>query len=67
MFPLPSALPPNQQGSSINNSGLQLRELQDKTLFKKEFLGKPKDNRGGKKSRKLPEAETSGTFTYRKH
>ena len=33
-------------GFSINNGGL---ELQD-TFFKKEFLGKPKDSRGGKKN-----------------
>lgn len=48
MFPLPSALPPNQLGFSINNGGL---ELQD-SFFKKEFLGKLKDSRGGKKIKK---------------
>ena len=31
-----------------NNSRLQLKELQDKNLFKLQFLGKPKNNRRGK-------------------
>ena len=42
------SLPSTSTCLLYNNSRLQLKELQDKNLFKMQFLGKPKNNRRGK-------------------
>ena len=62
MFPLPKALPPNEQGCCINNSGLQ-RGAARLILSKKEFLGKPKDNTEREKKKTTPGREALGTYT----
>lgn len=60
------SLSPQQKELKINNSGLQLRDLQD-TDSKDEFLGKPQNKWRNKISKTMQEFDPSTSYSYSKH
>ena len=60
-----SATLPYQQGSSIITVDCSLKSFKAQTLFKKQFLGNPKDSKGDK-MRTLEELEASGPYSWKK-